>query len=447
MALWGGAADVPWLRDLGADFAPLSPGAALAVLLLATSFLAAGPALLAQPLPSARPQELGFNPERLDRIRQWMQSEIAAKRVPGAVVMVVRDGKTAYYQAYGEQDPATGRPMARDSIFRIYSMTKPVVSVAAMMMVEEGKLLLEAPVSRYIPGFANLRVGVEKVDASGAKSLELVPMRRQMTVQDLLRHTSGLTYGFFGDSLVKKAYLDAGVGAGDFTSAEFVEKLATLPLHYQPGSTWDYSYSTDVLGRVLEVASGQSLGSLLQTRLFTPLGMKDTSFYVPEAPRQARIAEPFPEDRSFGAGATMGNPRVVQKFESGGGGLVSTADDYARFLLMLASGGSLDGRRYLSPKTLEYMTSDHLGTSVATTPLYLPGPGYGFGLGFAVRKVNGEAAYVSPAGEYNWGGAGGTYMWVDPRNNMFVVFMMQSPKQRVPYRSLLRNMVYGAMER
>jgi CubicO group peptidase (beta-lactamase class C family) len=337
--------------------------------------------------------------------------------------------------------------MGRDSIFRIYSMTKPIVSVAALMMVEEGKLLLEAPVSRYIPSYANLKVGVERTDAAGNKTLELVPMRRQMTVQDLLRHTSGLTYGFFGDSLVKKAYLDAAVGAGDFTTAEFAEKLATLPLHYQPGSTWDYSYSTDVLGRVLEVASGQSLGSLLRTRLFDPLGMKDTSFYVPEPARQARVAEPFPEDRTIGAGAVMGNPRVVQKFESGGGGLVSTADDYARFLQMLANGGALDGRRYLGPKTVEYMTSDHLGSAIATTPLYLPGAGYGFGLGFAVRKTTGESPYMAPAGEYNWGGAGGTYMWVDPRNNMFVLFMMQSPKQRVPYRSILRNMVYASMER
>jgi CubicO group peptidase (beta-lactamase class C family) len=426
---------------------PARSARALRTWLLATTFLASAPALLAQALPSARPEELGFSGQRLDRVGQWLEAEVAARRIPGAVVMVVRNGKVAYARSVGQQDPASPRAMGRDSIFRIYSMTKPIVSVAAMMMVEEGKLLLEAPVSRYIPAFANLKVGVEKTDASGARSLDLVPMRRQMTVQDLLRHTSGLTYGFFGDSLVKKAYLDAGVGAGDFTTADFVEKLATLPLHYQPGSTWDYSYSTDVLGRVLEVASGQSLGSLLQARLFDPLGMKDTSFYVPEPARQARIAEPLVDDRSIGAGAAFNDPRVVRKFESGGGGLVSTADDYARFLQMMANGGTLDGRRYLGPKTIEYMTSDHLGTAVATTPLYLPGAGYGFGLGFAVRKVNGEAPYMAAAGEYNWGGAGGTYMWVDPRNNMFVVFMMQSPKQRVPYRSILRNMVYAAMER
>lgn len=414
---------------------------------LAAACAAAATTLWAQALPTARPEELGFSAERLGRVGAWMEGEVAAKRVPGAVVLVGRNGKVGYYQAVGQQDPVRGLPMRRDSVFRIYSMTKPLVSVAAMMMVEEGKLLLEAPVSRYIPSFANVKVGVEKVDASGAKTLELVAPRRPMTVQDLLRHTSGLTYGFFGDSLVKKAYLDAGVGGADLNSAEFAEKLATLPLHYQPGSTWDYSYSTDVLGRVLEVVSGQSLGTVLRTRLFDPLGMKDTSFFVTEPARQARIAEPYPDDRTIGAGAVFGDPRVVQKFESGGGGLVSTADDYARFAQMLANGGALDGRRYLSPKTLEYMTSDHLGTSVATTPLYLPGPGYGFGLGFAVRKVNGEASYVSPAGDYYWGGAGGTYFWVDPRNNMFVVFMMQSPKQRVPYRSVLRNMVYAAMEK
>src|SRR5688572_11525751 len=228
---------------------------------VAAGLLLAACAATAQTPPSARPEDVGLSSERLGRVGQWIQGEIAAKRVPGAVVMVVRNGKTAYYEAFGQQDPARPDPMSRDAIFRIYSMTKPMVSVAAMMMVEEGKLLLEAPVSRYIPSFANTRVGVERTDASGNKTLELVPARRQMTVQDLLRHTSGLTYGFFGDSLVKKAYLGAGLDA-NLTSAEFVEKLAALPLHYQPGSTWDYSYSTDVLGRVLEVASGQSLGSL-----------------------------------------------------------------------------------------------------------------------------------------------------------------------------------------
>ncbi len=401
-----------------------------------------------QPLPTARPADVGLSAERLQRIGGWMRSEVEAKRIPGAAVMVLRNGRVAYVDVVGQQDAATGKPMARDSIFRIYSMTKPLVSVATLMLVEEGKLLLEAPVSRYIPSFANSKVGVEKVDAAGNKTLELVPQRRPMTVQDLLRHTSGITYGFFGDSLVKKAYVDGGVGiAGDFTSAEFVEKLAALPLHYQPGSTWDYSYSTDVLGRVLEVATGQSLYSLLKTRLLDPLGMRDTSFYVPEPARQARIAEPLADDRVIGVGATVGDPRVTMKFESGGGGMVSTLDDYARFVQMLMNGGMLDGHRYLSPKTIEYMTADHLGSSVATTPLYLPGPGYGFGLGFAVRKTTGEAPFVTPVGDYWWGGAGGTYFWVDPKTNLATIFMMQSPKQRGPYRSILRNMVYASVEK
>ncbi|HSW27503.1 MAG TPA: serine hydrolase domain-containing protein, partial [Burkholderiaceae bacterium] len=222
--------------------------------LTAGAFALATTFALAQPLPTSRPQDVGLSPERLARVGTWLQGEIDAKRIPGAVVLVARNGKVAYVETLGQQDPASPRPMGRDSIFRIYSMTKPLVSVAAMMMVEEGKLLLEAPVARYIPGFANVRVGVEKVDGNGGKSLELVAARRPVTVQDLLRHTSGLTYGFFGDSLVKKAYNEAlATLPPGVNNAEFAEALAKLPLHYQPGSTWDYSYSTDVLGRVLEV--------------------------------------------------------------------------------------------------------------------------------------------------------------------------------------------------
>ena len=403
---------------------------------------------LAQPLPTAKPQDVGLSAERLARIGSWIQGEIDAKRVPGAVVLVARNGKVAYYEALGQQDPASPRPMGRDSIFRIYSMTKPLVSVATMMLVEEGKLLLETPVARYIPAFANMQVGVEKADGNGGKSLEMVPARRPITVQDLLRHTSGLTYGFFGESLVKKAYNEALVTLPPTTSnAEFAEALAKLPLHYQPGSTWDYSYSTDVLGRVLEVVTGKSLYTVLKERLLDPLGMKDTSFYVPEPARQARIAEPLPDDRSIGVNANFFDPRVVRNLESGGGGMMSSADDYARFAQMLLNGGTLDGRRYLSAKTLEFMTSDHLGAAVTKTALYLPGPGYGFGLGFATRLTGGEASYAGAPGDFFWGGAGGTYFWVDPRTNLFVVFMMQSPKQRVIYRSVLRNMVYAAVER
>lgn len=401
----------------------------------------------AQTLPTARPDEVGLSPQRLSRIGDWLRAEVAQNRIPGAVVMVVRGGKVAYLESVGQRGPASGAgPMKADDIFRIYSMSKPIVSVAALMLAEEGRLLLEAPVARYIPAFANVKVGVEKTDAQGNKTLDLVAPRRAMTVQDLLRHTSGLTYGFFGEGLVKKAYVDNNITtAPNLTNAEFAERIAAMPLAFHPGSTWDYSNSTDVLGRVIEVVSGQTLMEHLKARLFDPLGMPDTSFYVPEPARQARIAEPRDDDRSFGVGAAINDPRVVGRMESGGGGLVSTAPDYARFLLMLRNGGQLDGKRYLSPRTLEYMTSDHLAPSVVKTPLYLPGPGYGFGLGFAVRTTAGEAAYPSPAGEYYWGGAGGTYMWVDPASDLFVVFMMQSPRNRVPYRSVLRNMVYGAV--
>ncbi|MDO9285177.1 MAG: serine hydrolase domain-containing protein [Aquabacterium sp.] len=415
---------------------------ALAALL---SLALAGTAM-AQGLPIARPDEVGLSPQRLSRIGDWLRAEVAAKRVPGAVVMVMRGGKLAYVETVGQRDPASAAPMKTDDLFRIYSMTKPIVSVAAMMLVEEGKLLLEAPVARYIPAFANVKVGVEKTDAQGQKSLELVAPRRPMTVQDLMRHTSGLTYGFFGEGLVKKAYQEAHISAsGGVSNAEFAERIAKMPLAFQPGSTWDYSNATDVLGRVIEVASGQSLYQHLKARLFDPLGMVDTSFYVPEPARQARIAEPWPDDRSIGVNAPVFDPRQVMAMESGGGGLISTAPDYARFLQMLRNGGQLDGKRFLSPATLAYMTTDHLNPAVVKTPLYLPGPGYGFGLGFAVRTAAGEAAYPSSPGEYYWGGAGGTYMWVDPAQDLTVVFMMQSPKQRVPYRSLLRNMVYGAI--
>ena len=399
----------------------------------------------AQPLPTAKPEQVGLSAPRLARIGEWLRAEVAQKKIPGAVVMVVRGGKLAYLDVAGQRDPAAAEPMKADDIFRIYSMTKPIVSVAALMLVEEGRLLLEAPVARYIPAFAGVKVGVERTDAQGQKSLELVAPRRPMTVQDLMRHTSGLTYGFFGEGMVKQMYRDNRVAAeGTLSNAEFAERLAKMPLAYQPGSTWDYSNSTDVLGRVIEVVSGQTLLQHLKSRLLDPLGMKDTAFYVPEPARQGRIAEPWSDDR-ISPDSPLFDPRRVAAMESGGGGLTSTAADYARFLMMLRNGGQLDGRRYLSPATLAFMTSDHLGPAMARTALYLPGPGYGFGLGVAVRTSAGEAAYPGAVGEYYWGGAGGTYMWVDPANDLFVVFMMQSPKQRLPYRSVLRNLVYGAI--
>lgn len=396
-------------------------------------------------LPRAKPEQVGLSSERLARISALLKADVESKKIPGAVLLVARHGKVAFFEAVGKQDPAGSAPMTRDSIFRIYSMTKPITTVAAMMLAEEGRINLDQPVSLYLPEFAKMAVGVEKPDADGKAMLETVPTRRQMTIHDLLRHTSGLTYGFFGPGLVKKAYVDAGLLIGDPTNAEFSVALAKLPLAYQPGTTWDYSHSTDILGRLIEVVSGKTLHEFMRERILDPLGMRDTTFYVTEPARQARLAEPFADDRSFGVGATMSNPRTGGKWESGGGGMVGTAMDYARFLQMLQNHGSQDGKRYLGPRTVDTMTADHNGTSITPGPLYLPGPGYGFGLGVAVRRGTGESAAAGAAGDYYWGGAGGTYMWVDPKNDMFVVFMMQSPKQRVHYRALLRNMVYAAV--
>jgi CubicO group peptidase (beta-lactamase class C family) len=324
-------------------------------------------------------------------------------------------------------------------------MTKPIVTVCAMMLVEQGRVALGDPVAKYLPEFKDVKVGEEKKDADGKVTLDLVASKRPMTVQDLMRHTSGLTYGFFGKGAVKTAYLGANLNAGDPTTAEFTARLAKLPLAYQPGTTWEYSQSTDVLGRVIEAATGKTLYNALKEMLLDPLGMVDTSFYVTDPAKQSRLAEPFSNDRTIGAGAVVNDPRVVRKYESGGGGLVGTAEDYARFLQMLANGGTLEGRRFLSPKTIVYMTSDHMGDVVRRGPYDLMGPGYRFGLGFAVRTDAGVAPVAGSPGEYYWGGAAGTYFWVDPREKMFVVFMMQSPSKRVPYRALVRNMVYAAI--
>jgi CubicO group peptidase (beta-lactamase class C family) len=402
----------------------------------------------AQSLAPARPEQVGLSAERLGRIRARLAADVEQGVIPGAVLLVARHGRIAMFEAVGARDPQSKGPMPRDGIFRIYSMSKPITSVAAMILFEEGKLTLDQPVSRYIPQLGGLKVGVEKPDAGGgAPTLELQPARRDMTIHDLLRHTSGLTYGFFGPGLVKKAYAEATLWADYPTNAEFVDRLARLPLAYQPGTTWDYSHSTDVLGRVIEVVAGGTLLQFEKERILDPLGMKDTSFYVTDPAKHGRVVEPFANDRSFGVGATFNDPRVAQKWESGGGGMVSTALDYARFCQMLLNGGSLDGKRILGPRTVAYMTTDHLGPAITPGPLYLPGAGFGFGLGFAVRAAAGVSPFAGSVGEYNWGGAGGTYFWVDPREDLFVVFMMQSPKQRVPYRAVLKDMVYAAITR
>ena len=372
--------------------------------------------------------------EALGRLERTVAADIGNGRIPGAVIVVHKDGKTVYAKALGRQDPRAEAPMREDSLFRIYSMTKPIVSVAAMMLVEEGRITLSDPVSKHIPELKGLKVGVEKDG-----KLDLVNAQREPTVQDLLRHTSGFTYGVFGRSMVKDLYAKNDVDSSDHTNADLVRKLAQVPLHYQPGTTWEYGRSTDVLGHLLERVSGEALDVHLQRRLFSPLGMKDTGFFV-EAARQGRIAEAFATDPDSKRPVTMLEIRQKPKYLAGGQGLVSTAADYLRFARMLLNGGELDGVRILSRKTVDYMTSDHLGS------IRGPGPGYGFGLGFAVRHANGLSATNGSAGDYNWAGLGGTYFWVDPKERLIGVWMMQAPNQRNYYRELFRNMVYGALD-
>ena len=394
------------------------------------------------------PEQAGFSAAGLARIDTYIKNEIDQNKIPGAIMMIQRKGKTAYFKSFGVRDPGTKEPMSPETIFRIYSMSKPITTVAAMMLVEEGKLQLDDPLSKYIPAFADVKVGVERKGEDGAMGLDLVPAKKPITIQDLMRHTSGLTYGFFGEGLVKKAYVDAHLFAGDVDNAEFVQRLAKLPLVYQPGTTWDYSHSVDVLGRVIEVISGKSLYQFEKERLLDPLGMKETAFYVTDPAKKSLVAEPFPNDRKIGNDAEMGDPRVVQKWESGGGGMVSTIGDYSRFAQMILNGGTLDGKRYLSPKTIAYMGSNHIGpgSGVVPGPYYLPGPGFGFGLGFAVRTDAGVSANEGSVGEMNWSGAGGTTFWVDRQENMFVVFMAQTITQRGRIRVTLKNLVYGAFD-
>ncbi len=400
---------------------------------------------VADPLPTATPESVGFSPERLGRITEALRGDIAKGTIPGAVLLISRHGKIAYFESLGSLDPQAKTQMGWDAIFRIYSMSKPITTVCAMMLVEQGKLALADPVAKYIPDFKNVKVGEEKRDADGKVTLDLAAPKRPMTIQDLMRHTSGLTYGFFGEGAVKKAYIEANLNAGDPDNTEFSNRLAKLPLVYQPGTTWEYSQATDVLGRVIEVVAGKPLYQTFREMLLDPLGMMDTSFYVTDPAKQPRIAEPFTNDRTIGTGAEVNDPRVARKYESGGGGLVATAMDYARFAQMLLNGGTLDGHRYLGPKTIAFMASDHMGDVIKRGPYDLVGLGHKFGLGFAVRTDAGISPVAGSVGDYAWGGAGGTYFWVDPAEKMFVVFMMQSPSKRAQYRPLLRNMVYAAI--
>ena len=388
-------------------------------------------------LDFAAPAELGLCPDRLQRMLSVLQADIDRGRLPGAVALVVRRGKVALFESLGQQDPTTGSVMTGDAIFRIYSMTKPVVSVAVMMLMEQGKLLLSDPVEKFLPEYAGQKVAVEREGR-----VELEGVIRPATVQDLLRHTAGLTYEFLGVAEVQRQYDKLQMGSRERSNAEFSQTLGGLPLMYQPGSVWAYSRATDVLGRLVEVVSGQTLGEYLRDSIFTPLGMHETGFSVPHA-EHGRIAEPFVHDPDGGVPMRVLDPRRVTAMESGGGGLLSTAMDYARFLQFMRNRGELHGVRLLGSRTVDFMTADHLGGIPSISDL-LP-PGHGFGLGFAVRTAAGIAPVPGSVGLYYWGGIAGTTFFVDPVEDLYALLMIQAPNQRDYYRPLFRTLVYAAL--
>jgi CubicO group peptidase (beta-lactamase class C family) len=387
-----------------------------------------------------------FSRERLARVGDYVRTEIATGKIPGAIILIQQHGQPVYFENFGVRDVDSKRPMTPDTIFRLYSMSKPITSVAAMMLVEDGKLSLDDPVSKYIPAFSDVQVGVEKPDENGRAALVLEPVKRPITIEDLLRHTSGLTYGFYGDSAVRKLYAQADLFNSDMTNAEFADRIAKLPLAEQPGTRWDYGHSTDVLGRVIEVISEQSLFQFEKRRLLDPLGMTDTAFYVADAAKRSLIAEPMPEDRAISPLTRISDPMMPRRWESGGAGMVGTVGDYARFAQMLLNGGTLDGKRYLKPETIALMTSDHIGpeTKIARDYYYHPGAYSGFGLGFAVRTST-PPNTSWPLGEYRWDGVAGTFFFIDPTDDMFVVFMAQTPSQRGRIQLELKTLIYEAL--
>jgi CubicO group peptidase (beta-lactamase class C family) len=398
----------------------------------------------AQEIPSAAPSEVGLSAEKLDRIGPAVQKMIDRDQMAGAQVVVARHGKVAYFQSFGKANVESGAPIKPDTIFRIYSMTKSITSVAVMMLVDDGRVKLDDPISKHIPELAGL-----KVYAGGKEpDWKLVEAKREITVRDLLRHSAGLTYGFFGATSVDAAYRDRGVLAPDHDLAEMIRRLAKIPLLYQPGTQFNYSVSVDVLGRLVEVVSGKSLDAFFQERIFGPLEMKDTGFWVP-AEKTDRLAT------NYGPGAG-GKLRVVDDPKtstyrskpallSGGGGLASTARDYLRFCQMMLSGGELGGRRILKRETVAQMTVNQLPPEA--TPIQmglLKMQGVGFGLGFSVRVAAGAGGVE---GEYGWGGAASTHFWISPKHDLVVVALEQYMPFTPRLADAVKPIVYEAVEK
>ena len=412
----------------------------------------------AQALPAANPESVGLSAQRLQNISKVFKKHVDQGMLPGVIFMVARNGKLAYSDTIGFRNVSKSQPMTSDTIFRIYSMTKPLVSVAAMMLVEDGALQLTDPVSKFLPSMKSRQVSVARVDAEFAKtSYTLIPARRDMTVQDLLRHTAGLIYGEISkNEPVKAAYAKGGLyttttnfDIRGLTPRKQVAAFAQAPLAHHPGSVWEYSLASDMLGRVVEAVSGMRLADFLDQRLFAPLKMVDSGFRVAKRDL-ARVAEPLTTDAAGNKTVQLIDVSIEPANDSGGAGGVSTAGDYLRFSQMLLNGGQLDGNRVLSRSSVALMASDHLGDRISAplTPgeLLLGTPGYTFGLGFAVRKEQGIAGVPGSQGEFMWGGYAGTYFWIDPTEQIVAVYMSQAPgSMRAYYRKLFKQLVYAAI--
>jgi CubicO group peptidase (beta-lactamase class C family) len=424
----------------------MKPRAVVLSILLVLGILTA-PLGWAAGLLTVSPEQVGLSAERLARIGTAITTGIKQGQFPGAVALVARKGRIAYFESFGLIDNASGVPMPKDAIFRLTSMTKPFTSVAAMILVEEGRLILNDPVSKFLPPFAKMEVSVQQLDpATGKASYATVPAERQITIQDLLRHTSGLVYGWATTNApLKELYTTGRVGASDLTPTEQIERLAKVPLAHQPGAAFEYGMSTDILGRVIEAITEVTLGKFFEQRIFTPLKMTDSGFFVPQDTR-GRLAQPFATNPLTGNPIRLAEVTTPPKNDSGGAGGVGTAGDYVRFLQMMLNGGQLDGIRLLNRTTVRHMTSDHLGEirRAGTVPLRPP---LGFGLGFAVRKETGIHFSTGSVGEYFWSGASGTGFWVDPKEELICIWMTQgAPGAPRDYdRFLFKELVYQAI--
>lgn len=404
-----------------------------------------GAAMLAGSMARSRAADIPApSADGLRRITSFFENEVTAARLPGAIVLIQQHGKPVYFKLFGVRDVGTRLSMTPDTIFAIHSMSKPITSLAAMMLIDEGKLALTDPVSKYIPLFADSKVGMEITKPDGSMALELVPPVHPVTIRDLMRHTSGITYDYIGGKWVELAYKAAKIFEGPFNNREFADRIAKLPLARQPGTLWRYGHSTDVLGRVIEIITRQTLYDALNQRIFDPLGMTGTQFVLTTPDELERMARPLPTDKILldAERERLDHP----EWQSGGGGLLSTITDYQRFAQMLLNGGELDGKRYLSPAAYKDMTTDHIGpgSGVERDYFYFPGDGFGYGYGLAVRTDPGNAKPPPPGslGELKWDSGSGTYFGVDPKLDMVYLLMQQTQNERGRITLAFKALVY-----